>query len=98
MTSFLAHVKGHFAEVQESYTITPRLSNQLRYGYLYFGGPPIMNATMGVAQYEPAAAGITGLPPGQASQDFPSVSFSGSNNDTTWNNGSASYTKRQRNL
>jgi hypothetical protein len=92
MTSFLAHVKGHFAEVQESYTITPRLSNQLRYGYLYFGGPPIMNATMGVAQYEPAAAGITGLPPGQASQDFPSVSFSGSNNDTTWNNGSASYT------
>jgi len=92
MTSYLAHVKGHIAEVQESYTITPNLSNQLRYGYLYFGGPPIMNATMGVSQYEPAAAGITGLPPGQASLDFPAVSFSGSNDATTWNNGSASYT------
>ena len=96
MTSYLAHVKGHFAEVQESYTITPRLSNQLRYGYLYFGGPPVANATMGVAQYEPAAAGITGLPPGQASLDFPVVSFNNGNNTanvpTTWNNGSPTYT------
>ena len=92
MTSYLAHVKGHIAEVQESYTISPNLTNQIRYGYLYFGGPPITNATMGVAQYEPSAAGITGLPPGQASLDFPAISFSGSNNTTTWNNGSASYT------
>ena len=92
MTSYLAHVKGHIAEVQESYQITPNLINQVRYGYLYFGGPPIMNATDGVAQYEPAAADITGLPPGQASTDFPAISFSGSNDAATWNNGSASYT------
>ncbi|MGA3162474.1 MAG: TonB-dependent receptor [Terracidiphilus sp.] len=92
MTSFLAHVKGHLAEVQESYTISPNLTNQIRYGYLYFGGPPITNATMGVTKYEPSAAGITGLPAGQASQDFPAISFSGSNDATTWNNGSASYT------
>jgi len=96
MTSYLAHVKGHFAEVQESYTISPNLSNQIRYGYDYFGGPPIMNATNGVTKYEPAAAGITGLPAGQASTDFPSVSFSGSNDATTWNNGSASYTSISR--
>jgi hypothetical protein len=96
MTSYLAHVKGHLGEVQESYTFSPNLTNQIRYGYLYFGGPPITNATMGVTQYEPAAANITGLPPGQASLDFPNVSFNNGNNTanvpTTWNNGSQSYT------
>ena len=92
MTSYLAHVKGHIAEVQESYTFSPNLTNQIRYGYMYFGGPPVTNATTGVTQYEPAAAGITGLPAGQASTDFPAVSFSGSNDATTWNNGGPTYT------
>jgi hypothetical protein len=92
LSTFNAHVKGHLAEVQESYAITPRLSNQLRYGYLYFGGPPITNATDGVTQYEPAAAGITGLPPGQASTNFPNVTFSGSNEPCYWSSSNTSCT------
>ncbi|MGA7832975.1 MAG: TonB-dependent receptor [Terracidiphilus sp.] len=92
VTSFYSHIVGHFAEVQDGYTISPHIANQLRYGYLYFGGPPIKNPTEGLSQYEPSAAGITGLPPGQASLDFPNVSFAGSNAQTTWNNGSQSYT------
>jgi hypothetical protein len=90
LNTYNAEVAGHFAEVQDSYTITPRLANQLRYGYLYFGGPPISNATMGVTQYEPSAAGINGLPAGQASLDFPYVTFGGSNAPGSWgSNGSS---------
>ncbi|MGO9637225.1 MAG: carboxypeptidase regulatory-like domain-containing protein [Terracidiphilus sp.] len=90
LNTYNAEVKGRFAEVQDTYTITPRLSNQLRYGYLYFGGPPISNPTMGVTQYEPSAAGINGLPAGQASLDFPYITFAGSNAPGSWgSNGSA---------
>ncbi len=95
LTTYNAHVKGHYAEIQEAYNVTPNLINQLRYSYDYFGGPPTANATEGIAQYEPAAAGITGLPPGQASLDFPSVSFSGSNDSTTWESYSSNTTYSQ---
>jgi len=88
LDTFLAEIKGHFTEVQDSYTITPKIVNQFRYGYLYFGGPPIRNATMGTSQWEPAAAGIAGLPAGQASLDFPLVTFSGSNAPCNWSSSS----------
>jgi hypothetical protein len=49
-----------------------------------FGGPPVQAPTQG-SQYSAAKFGITGLPAGQASDDFPNTSFSGnSNNPTNW--------------
>ena len=84
-------IAGHFADLEDTYTINPHLVNQIKYGFLNFGGPPVENPTEGISQYEGATFGITGLPPGQASLDFPSSSFSGSNEPTGWGE-SSSYT------
>lgn len=63
--------------VQDTYTITPRLVNQLKYGYVRFTGSPV-SPTYGIKQYEAGSGvGIGGLPPGQASESFPNVNFSG---------------------
>lgn len=75
--SFYADVAGHFAEVQDAYTITPKIANQFRFGFLNFGGPPIRNPTYNITQWGTSAIGINGLPAGQASLDFPNVTFSG---------------------
>jgi hypothetical protein len=80
----LSTVVGQTFGVEHSYTITPNLVNQLVVGYFYFGGPPTTNSTEGIAQYEETAAGITGLPPGQGSDEFPGVSFAGANAQTNW--------------
>jgi hypothetical protein len=64
-------------DVEDAYTITPHLTNQLKYGYTRFYMPifaPIVGGS-----YAPGAFGITNLPGGQGAQDFPNVSFSSSN-------------------
>jgi hypothetical protein len=84
-------VAGHFAELEDTYTISSHLVNQIKYGFLNFGGPPVENPTENISQYGGASFGLTGLPTGQASADFPSSSFGGSNEPTGWG-AAGSYT------
>ena len=88
LASTLSTVVGDFADVEYTFTVTPHLVNDLSLGYFYFGGPPTRNNTEGNPTYEATAAGITGLPPGQASDEFPGVSFGGTSvateSDTEW--------------
>jgi len=84
LASTISTVAGHWADIEHTYTFTPNLINQFKYGYSNFGGPPVQNNTEGITQYEATTFGITGLPPGQASTEFPGVSFAGTNNQTNW--------------
>ena len=64
-------------DVEDAYTITPRLTNQFKYGYTRFYMPifaPIVGGS-----FAPGAFGITNLPGGQAAQDFPDIQFGSSN-------------------
>ncbi len=87
-----AVVAGHVADMEHTYTFTPHLVNQFKYGFVNFGGPPVKNATQGITQYEAQTAGIKGLPPGQAAEEFPTNTFSGSNAQSQWSNGASSAT------
>jgi hypothetical protein len=63
--------------LQDTYVFTPHLVNQLKYGYVRQWGP-VSNATLGNPKYSASTAiGIGNLPPGQASDTFPQVTFSG---------------------
>ncbi|MDR3734082.1 MAG: carboxypeptidase regulatory-like domain-containing protein [Acidobacteriaceae bacterium] len=84
LATTISTVAGHFAALEHSYTITPHIVNQFKYGFMNFGGPPVQNPTYGIAQYSATAAGITGLPAGQASGNFPIATFSGSNAPLSW--------------
>jgi hypothetical protein len=84
LAATLSTVVGTFLDVEDSFTITPHLVNQFTAGYMYFGGPPTQNNTQGNPVYEQAAAGVTGLPMGQASQTFPGVTFAGTDGGTAW--------------
>ncbi len=89
-----ATVKPTIATLEHSIILTPRLSNQFRYGFVNMGGPPIKNITDGVAPYRSIDSGITGLPAGQASNDFAASTFGTSTAFATaisqWQFGSAS--------
>ncbi len=64
--------------VEHSFVITPHIVNQFKFGFTRFA-QPIQSLTDGVSPYRAAQdMGITNLPPGQASDEFPGVSF-GSN-------------------
>ncbi|MCU1257888.1 MAG: hypothetical protein JWO80_773 [Bryobacterales bacterium] len=69
------------AQFHDVYVFTPNLLNQFSYSFarLYV---PIISAT--AAGKYPQKAGITGLPPGQASDSFPDVTFNGSNVPVSW--------------
>jgi hypothetical protein len=88
----IAVVAGHIADLEHTYTITPNLVNQFKFGFANFGGPPVRNATQGITQYEAQTAGITGLPTGQAATEFPTSIFGGSNAQSQWSNGASSAT------
>ena len=88
-------VAGHFADLEDTYTINPHLVNQVKYGFLNFGGPPVLNPTEGISTYEPTVFGITGMPAGQATENFPQSSFSGSNEPTGWGYKASSTTVNQ---
>lgn len=64
-----------------TYVATPSLVNQLTYGLSRFDVPQT-SPTIG-GNY-PQAAGLTGLPPGQAGNDFPTISFSGPQSPDAW--------------
>lgn len=61
-------------DVEDAFVINNNMTNQLKYGFARFSQPQV-NASYGIAQYEPSAFGITGLPDGDASLQFPGVSF-----------------------
>ena len=84
LAATLSTVVGDFIDLQHTYTITANLVNQFKAGYQYFGGPPTQNSTEGISQYEATNLGITGLPVGQASDEFPGSSFAGTNQPTNW--------------
>lgn len=61
--------------VEDSYEFTPHLVNQFKYGFTRF--PQVVVApTDGLSQYSAMTAGITGLPKGQSSGNFPGSKFS----------------------
>jgi hypothetical protein len=70
----LANIYPKDYVVGDTYTISPNLVNQLKYSYTRFF-QNIHNATQGVTAWEAPTMGITNLPPGQASEEFPQESF-----------------------
>jgi hypothetical protein len=88
-------IAGHWADIEDAYTINQNLVNQFRFGWSNFGGPPLKNLTEGITQYAATTAGInfSGVPAtGQALTEFPTVQFSGSNAPNTWGFGSDGVT------
>jgi hypothetical protein len=84
LAATLSTVVGSFLDAEDTITLTPNMVNQLKAGYQYFGGPPTRNNTEGNPQYAATAAGITGLPVGQGSDEFPGVTFAGTDGGTAW--------------
>jgi hypothetical protein len=61
-------------DIEHNFAITERLSNQFKVGFTRFS--QIIEAyTDGVTPYEATTLGITNLPPGQASTEFPGAAF-----------------------
>lgn len=84
-------VAGHWVDLSDTYTFTPDIVNQFKFGFSNFGGPPARNVTQGVTQYEATTLGIqfNNVPAGgQALTEFPTNAFSGSNEPTQWGGGS----------
>jgi hypothetical protein len=81
-------------DIEHVWTISNSMSNQLKFAFNRFG-QPIKSLTDGVAPYRAAADfGITNLPAGQASTEFPGVSFGTTTANptafTTWTSNGAS--------
>jgi len=73
--------------VEDAYTFTPNVVNQLKFGFTRFF-QNIHNSTQGVKQYDIGTLGVTNLPGGQAGEEFPGAQF-GTNNafgtqEQTW--------------
>jgi hypothetical protein len=87
-------VAGHWADMEDTYTISPRMVNQFKFGFSNFGGPPLRNLTQGT-QYAATNMGITfsGIPSSsQASTEFPTQIFGGSNIANSWGGGASGAT------
>ncbi len=103
----LPYVSGTYAKifpqsyiVEHVFTINPNLVNQLKYSFTRFIQPQI-NATQGVKAYAPSAFGISNVPVGQASTEFPGASFGTTAGFGTaytgWTSNGASTTTQQVN-
>src|ERR1700733_781464 len=77
-------VAGHWADLEDVFTITPQIVNQFKFGFMNFGGPPVKNFTGSIPMYALSASGITGLPAGQASTNAANTAFGGSNAQSAW--------------
>ena len=70
-------------DVEHSYVLTPHLVNQFKYAFNRLAAPDV-NSTLGTP-YTATAAGLTGLPAGEAASTFPAINFSGGvDNPTSW--------------
>lgn len=74
---------------EHTYAVTPRITNQLKYGYGRYQSTGY-NQSIG-PDFGASANGITGLPAGQAQDSFPTVSFTGNTNINRW----AGYSSNQ---
>ena len=70
----LANVYPKNYIVEDAYTITPNVVNQLKLGFTRFF-QNIHDSTQNVKQYGIGTMGVTNLPQGQAGQEFPGISF-----------------------
>jgi Carboxypeptidase regulatory-like domain len=70
----LASIYPKVFDIQHTYTINSQLINQFKFGYTRFF-QNIQNATQGVPAWQPGKLGISNLPPGQASEEFPGATF-----------------------
>ena len=67
----IATITPVITDIEHAWQITEHITNQLKFAFNRFG-QPITSLTDGVAPYRAAADfGITGLPAGQASTEFP---------------------------
>jgi hypothetical protein len=68
--------------IEETYTITPHIVNQVKYGYARYNGPTYDADQL--PAYAATKLGLSGLPAGPASNAFPIVTFAGTNAPTGW--------------
>jgi len=71
----IAQIFPKVFDVEDAFTINSRMTNQFKFGFTRFPQPQV-NATDGKTQYSPATMGLTNVPPGQASTEFPASTFS----------------------
>ena len=83
-----------FILLEHSWVLTPHMVNQVTYGFTRFP-QPVKAPTDNLSPFRAVEAGITGLPSGQAGDNFPTTSFASSTffstTQTTWVNSSRSY-------
>jgi hypothetical protein len=70
----LASIYPKVFDVQDAYTISNTMVNQLKFGYVRFY-QNIENSTQNAPAYQIGKMGITNLPGGQAGQNFPGATF-----------------------
>jgi hypothetical protein len=70
----IANIFPRVFDVEDTYTITDKIINQLKYSETRFAQPQTA-ATDGQTKYQPATFGITNVPKGQASSEFPGAAF-----------------------
>jgi len=76
--------KNKLFMLEHTYNITPNVVNQLKYGYSRFWGP-VFNPDFRNAGYGMGSdGGMTGLPAGQATESFATVTWAGNNALTQW--------------
>lgn len=68
--------------IEETWTVTPRLVNQIKYGYARYNGPTF-DADQ-IDKYSTTTLGFSGLPAGAAAGAFPITTFAGTNAPTQW--------------
>ena len=71
----LANIYPKVFDVEDAYTISNSIVNQLKFGYTRFY-QNIHNNTQGSPIYSIAKLGVTNLPGGQAGDEFPGATFS----------------------
>lgn len=75
--------KSEVGIIEENHVFTAHVLNQLKIGFSRYDDPTINVDSLSPA-YSATAMGITGLPPGQASQAFPFTDWSGADAPTNW--------------
>jgi hypothetical protein len=70
----VANIFPKFYDAEWSWVVSNSIVNQAKYSYTRFIQPQ-KAATDGIQQYSPAAMGITNVPAGAASTNFPGTSF-----------------------
>jgi hypothetical protein len=70
----LAVISPKVYDIEHSFAISERLTNQFKFGFTRFA-QIITDYTQGVTPWEATTLGITNLPAGQASTEFPGASF-----------------------